>query len=226
MKLLQQLKGGVVVSCQPVDHGPMDRPDIIAAMAQAAIIGGACGVRVEGAQNVAAARERMTAPIVGIIKRDLKDSEVRITPFEEDIDALIEAGADIIAVDATARPRPVPLKKLLEHIAVCGKISMADCSTIDDARTAQDLGAQILGTTLSGYVGGNAAPTDAPDLDLVRQLATLGGFVMAEGRFNTPEMVREAFLAGANAVTVGSALTRLEIATSWFVQAAEMCPRK
>jgi N-acylglucosamine-6-phosphate 2-epimerase len=221
MNLLEALKGGVIVSCQPVDDGPMDQTVIIAAMAKAAMIGGAVGVRVEGIENVAATRAQMSGPIVGITKRDLDDTDVRITPFVADIDALIEAGADIVAVDATDRQRPEAVEALITHINAQGKIAMADCGSIIDATRAIAFGAQIVGTTLSGYVGANATPKDAPDFELVKNLAALDVFVMAEGRFNTPEMVQQALHLGADAVTVGSALTRLEIATSWFVDAAK-----
>ncbi len=119
-------------------------PDIIAAMAQAAIAGGAKAVRIEGAKNVLAARPHIKCPIIGIVKRDLPDSEVRITPLLKDVIALAEAGANIIAYDATDRTRPVTTKALVDAINAQQKIAMADCSSLSDATRAQKEGAQIL----------------------------------------------------------------------------------
>ena len=44
---------------------------------------------------------------------------------------------------------------------------------------------------------------------------------MAEGRYNTPELAQKAIEIGADAVTVGSALTRLEHIVSWFAKAIQ-----
>jgi putative N-acetylmannosamine-6-phosphate epimerase len=96
---------------------------------------------------------------------------------------------------------------------------MADCATEEDARAARELGFDILGTTLSGYTGGPVP--DEPDLRLVAALRSMGGFVMAEGRYNRPGDVGRARQHGADAVTVGTAITRTEIVTSWFAHAAE-----
>lgn len=221
MKLLKTLDGGIVVSCQPVPNGPMDQPNIIAAMAAAAIAGGAIAVRVEGVENTIAVRRLVNAPVIAITKRDLVSTQVRITPAVEDVEALAGAGADVIAYDATDRPRTDQREDILAAILQQDVIAMADCAGVEDAQHAIVSGAQIVGTTLSGYVGTNFASTDAPDLSLVQKFATLGAFVMAEGRFNTPELAAKALEHGANAVTVGSALTRLEVSTRWFVDAAE-----
>ena len=217
--MLERLRGKLVVSCQPVPNGPMDRPEIVAALGLAALAGGAAGLRIEGVANLRAARSATGAPVIGLIKRDLVDSDVRITPLLDDVDELTQAGAEIIAVDATQRPRPVPVADLLARIRAHGRLAMADCATEEDARAAHALGFDILGSTLSGYTGGPVP--DAPDLDLVASLRSIGGFVMAEGRYNRPEDVALARRHGAHAVTVGTAITRTEIVTSWFAQAAE-----
>lgn len=217
MSILDQMRGGIVVSCQPVDHGPMDQPHIVAAMAQAAVAGGAKAVRIEGADKVRATRPHISVPIIGIVKRDLPDSDVRITPFLEDVEALADAGADVIAYDGTNRPRPLSTSELAVAITALGKLPMADCSSLVDAERAVAEGAQILGSTLSGYVDApTATDEDMPDYFMVRQLKQLGLFTMAEGRYSSPDRVREGFVHGADAVTVGTALTRLEIMTSWF----------
>ena len=130
-KALAQLKGGLVVSCQPVDGGPMDRPDIVAAMAQAAVAGGAAGLRIERVANLLAVRPLVTVPIIGIIKRDLPGYPVRITPEISDVDALAIAGADIIAVDATSRRRPVELAALVTACRARHPLCGGDVATPD-----------------------------------------------------------------------------------------------
>jgi putative N-acetylmannosamine-6-phosphate epimerase len=170
--MLDSLKGKLVVSCQPVTGGPMDRPGIVAALGLAALAGGAAGLRIEGVANLRAIRPFTQAPIVGLVKRDLPGSEVRITPFLEDVDALAEGGAGIVAVDATRRARPVPVADLLARIRRHGCLAMADCATEGDARAARDLGFDILGSTLSGYTGGPVP--ESPDLALLGALRALG----------------------------------------------------
>ncbi|SMP04575.1 N-acetylmannosamine-6-phosphate 2-epimerase [Shimia sagamensis] len=219
MNELKQLQGGLVVSCQPVENGPMDRPDIILAMAQAAIAGGAVGVRVEGADNVAAVRAGLCFPIIGIVKRDLSDSPVRITPWVQDVVDLAKAGADVIAYDATDRVRPISAAEILGTILSHNCLAMADCATFADASAAATGGAQILGSTLSGYTAETETDSRGPDLKLVSDLRQLNRFVMAEGRYDTPQMARMALEAGADCVTVGTVLTRLEVNTAKFHEA-------
>jgi N-acetylmannosamine-6-phosphate 2-epimerase/N-acetylmannosamine kinase len=212
--LLDRLKDGLIVSCQPVDDGPMDRPEIVAALALAAKAGGARALRIEGADNVAAVTQRCDLPVIGIVKRDLADSPVRITPWVEDVQALAAAGAKAIAVDATVRARPVSVADLLAAIRATGCVAMADIATLQDARAARAMGFDIVGTTLSGYTGGPMP--EAPDLQLVTDCAALGGVVVAEGRYNSPALAAAALRAGATAVCVGSAVTRQEHVTAWF----------
>ena len=217
--ILKRMRGGLVASCQPVDDGPMDDPAIVAAMARAAVAGGAVGLRIEGVDNLRAVRPVVDVPIIGIVKTELPDSPVRITVTVGDALALARAGADIIAYDATSRRRPDTREAVLSAILGAGKLAMADCSTLEDGRAALAGGAAILGTTLSGYTAETEGPNEGPDLALVEAFRGLGGFVMAEGRINTPELAARAIAAGADSVTVGSALTRLEHVTSWFADA-------
>lgn len=219
MSVLQRLKGGLVASCQPVDDGPMDRPEIVAAMAQAAVAGGAVGLRIEGVDNLRAVRPVVDVPIIGIVKTDLADSPVRITVTVEDALALADAGADIIAYDATPRARPNAREEILAAILAQGRLAMADCATLEDGQAALLGGASVLGSTLSGYTAETEGRHEGPDFELIAAFKALGGFVMAEGRINTPELAARAMAAGADAVTVGSALTRLEHVTGWFAAA-------
>lgn len=218
-QILATLNKQLVASCQPVDDGPMDRPEMVAAMAQACIIGGAGGVRIEGVDNLKATRAVVNAPIIGLVKRDLQDSPIRITPFLQDIEDLAQAGADIIAFDGTNRVRPVTIEQTVAHIKQLGCLAMADCSNLAEGLYCQSLGVDIIGSTMSGYTGGEIP--QEPDYQLVKDLKAAGCWVMAEGRYNNPELAQIAIEIGANAVTVGSALTRLEHIVSWFVQAVQ-----
>ena len=216
-EVLDKIKFGLIASCQPVDDGPMDKPEIVAAMAQASVIGGAAGLRIEGVDNLKATRPTVNVPIIGIVKRDLPDSPVRITPFLHDIEDLAKAGADIIAVDGTNRPRPVDIESAVKKIHELGCLAMADCSNLEEGLYCQKLGFDIVGSTMSGYTGGPVP--EEPDYQLVKDLKAAGCRVMAEGRYNTPELAKTAIEIGAYCVTVGSALTRLEHIVSWFAQA-------
>lgn len=217
--VFEQIRYGLIASCQPVDDGPMDHPEIVAAMAQASVIGGAAGLRVEGIDNLKVTRKAVNVPIIGIVKRDLPDSPVRITPFLQDIEALAAAGADIIAVDGTNRTRPVDIESAVKKIKQVGCLAMADCSDLEEGLYCWKLGFDIVGSTMSGYTGDEVP--DEPDYQLVKDLNSAGCCVMAEGRYNTPELAKIAIEMGAYSVTVGSALTRLEHIVSWFVNAVK-----
>ncbi|VTP80947.1 N-acetylmannosamine-6-phosphate 2-epimerase [Yersinia enterocolitica subsp. enterocolitica] len=223
-RLRHQLQNGLIASCQPVPGSAMDTPEIVAAMALAALAGGAVGLRVEGISNIEAVRRVTDAPIIGIIKRDLPDSEVRITPWLEDVDALSAAGADIIAFDVTCRPRPVSVEDLFQRVQATGCLAMADASNIEDGLLAYRLGIDFIGTTLSGYTQ-TPVPTE-PDLELVKQLSQADCKVIAEGRYNSPALAAAAISAGAYAVTVGSAITRIEHICSWFCEAIQHAPQE
>ncbi|MDO5054670.1 MAG: N-acetylmannosamine-6-phosphate 2-epimerase [Pasteurella oralis] len=218
-QILEQIKYGLIASCQPVDDGPMDSPEIVAAMAQASVIGGAAGLRIEGIKNLKATRQVVNVPIIGIVKRDLDDSPVRISPFLQDIDDLAAAGADIIAFDGTDRIRPTTREAIVKRIKELGCLAMADCSNFEEGMYCQNLGVEIIGSTMSGYTGGEV-PAE-PDYQLVKDLNAAGCRVMAEGRYNTPELAKVAIEIGAYSVTVGSALTRLEHIVSWFADAVK-----
>ncbi|MGF1682888.1 N-acetylmannosamine-6-phosphate 2-epimerase [Photobacterium minamisatsumaniensis] len=213
-KCINALQQGFVASCQPVDNGPMDSPEIVSAMAQAAVEGGAAGLRIEGIANLKAVRGKVSVPIIGIVKRDLEGTDVRITPYLDDVQALKDAGADIIAIDATNRVRPETVEALVNKIHQLGCVAMADCSTLEEGLYCRELGVEIIGSTLSGYTGG-PVPLE-PDYVLVEQLSKAGCNVMAEGRYNSPELARMAIEAGAFCVTVGSAITRVEHICQWF----------
>ena len=223
--ILNILNGKLVVSCQPVEKGPMDHLEIVKSMALAAEAGGAGGLRVEGIANVKAIRHLTELPIIGIIKRNLNEYNVRITPLIEDVENLSNFGADIIAYDATNLPRPFSTQSLIKKIKEKKILAMADCANLEDGKKALSEGADILGTTLSGYAYQKAKSLAPPDLNLVKQFSELKTFTMAEGRYHSPKLAKNAIKVGANSVTVGSAITRIEYITNWFKEALESSGR-
>lgn len=210
----EDISNSLIVSCQPVPDGPMDSAAFVIGFARAALDAGAKALRIESVAYVEAVRPAVDAPIIGIVKRDLSDSPVRITPYISDAEALADAGADVVAFDATDRVRPVPVEALVKAVKAKGKLTMADCSCLEDARRALAAGVDFVGTTLSGYVGG-PEPVD-PDIGLIAAMRGLTPYVIAEGRIRSPEQAVSAVRAGACAVVVGSAITRTEHVTSWF----------
>ncbi|TDW71259.1 N-acetylmannosamine-6-phosphate 2-epimerase [Kribbella pratensis] len=200
--------GSLVVSCQAGPENPIHGPAAMALMAQAAEAGGAGAIRANGPDDIAAIRAVTDLPIVGLHK--LGDpAGVFITPTYESAAGVVAAGADLVALDATLRPRPDG-QRLDQQIArihdELGVPVMADVDSLDAGLAAQDAGADFVATTLSGYTDGRT-PT-GPDIDLVRQLAArLACPIVAEGRIRTPDDIRAVCDAGAYAVVVGTAIT-------------------
>jgi N-acylglucosamine-6-phosphate 2-epimerase len=221
--VLEALRGGLVVSVQAAAGTPLAAAEHIAALARAAALGGAAGIR---AQDISAVKEAVQLPVVGLRKRGVEGTEVYITPTLEDARAVAAAGADIVAVDATLRPRPdgVDLASLVSEVPVP---VLADVDSLKAGLAARDAGAAAVATTLAGYTGGaasdppaGASPSDGPDLELVAALASeLDCPVFAEGRIATPDHARAAFDAGAFAVVVGTAITDPVALTRGFAAA-------
>jgi N-acylglucosamine-6-phosphate 2-epimerase len=200
--------GSLVVSCQSIPGDPFDSAELMALMARAAELGGAAAIRANGPAHVAAIRAVTALPIIGINK--LGDpSGVFITPTFESAADVVAAGADLIALDGTLRPRPdgQSLGRQIERVhQELGIPIVADVDTLDAGLAARDAGADYIATTLSGYTDGST-PT-GPDIELVRRLvAAVDCPVVAEGRIRTPEDVRAVCDAGAHAIVVGSAIT-------------------
>ena len=193
----------------------------MAAMAVAAAQGGAAGIRANSPEDIRSIRNAVTLPIIGIYKLDIPGYLVRITPTIESAIQVAHAGADIIAIDATLRPNPDGLK-LDERIHLIHQQTncpvMADISTCEEGLAAQEAGADLVSTTLSGYTA-NSLTQEAPDFELLRRLAlNLTIPMVAEGRIATPEQASQAINLGAFAVVVGSAITRPQWITAQFVQ--------
>lgn len=223
--VLARLRGGLIVSVQAPAGSPLDDPTVIAALAAAAQRGGAAGVRIQGTADLRAVRARVLLPIVGLIKRRYAGFEPYITPTLNDVRAVAETGAEIVAFDATGRPRPDGASDadVVATIARAGCIAMADCATVADAGRAVAAGARIVATTLCGYTA-QTAGRPLPALDLLPELAALGAFAVCEGGVVHPEQLRAALDAGADAVVVGTAITNVEWLVRSFAGSADTVP--
>lgn len=210
---LDALRHGLVVSCQAPADSPLHQPEVIGAIAQAAVLRGAAGVRIDTPAHVQAVRQRVAVPIIGLWKRQHLGCDVYITPQFADAVAIAQAGADIIAIDATLRPRPggETVAGLIQQIhQQLGKPVMADVDTLEGAIAAAAAGADIVGTTLYGYTAETRHLTP-PGLDLLAQLvAQLDCPVLCEGGIASPVMARTALNLGAYSVVVGTAITGID----------------
>jgi N-acylglucosamine-6-phosphate 2-epimerase len=216
-------KGALVVSCQARADNPLHGPVYMSAMAQAAQAGGAGGIRANGEADVAAIRAVTRLPIIGIAKVWDDRFPVYITPGFEQAAQIAKAGADIVGLDATPRPRDgEPVERLIGRIRTeLGKEVFADIATLEEGRAAHAAGANYVATTLSGYTEETASrKTEGPDLELLSALvAEIPAPIVAEGRFDAPDLVAEAFRRGAHAVVVGTAITNPREITRNFVRA-------
>jgi putative N-acetylmannosamine-6-phosphate epimerase len=226
---LKRLKGALIVSCQASAGEPLAQPEHILALSLSALAGGARALRLEGVENIRMVRRHTDVPIVGLLKSaQVKEQdrfkEVYITRTYEDAAAVSEAGADLIALDATGRQRPegLTLPELTARIHVeLKKLVWADVASLDQASAAVDCGADLVSTTMYGYTEETKLPADAgPDFALLKTICeTVHVPVILEGRVWHPQEVTRAFELGAYAVVVGSAITRPQLITSRFVRA-------
>ncbi|HAT1574052.1 TPA: N-acetylmannosamine-6-phosphate 2-epimerase [Raoultella ornithinolytica] len=223
--VLDNLKGKLIVSCQALDNEPLHSPFIMSRMAVAAEEGGAEGIRANSVADIAAIKQLVSLPVIGIIKRDYPDSEVFITATMKEVDELMSVGPELIALDATARPRPggQRLDALVAEIRAKypSVLLMADISTAGEALTAQSLGFDCVGTTLYGYTAeteGHALPEN--DCGFLRDvLAAVNIPVVAEGNVETPTLAARCLELGAHTVVVGGAITRPQQITARFAAA-------
>lgn len=231
---LAAIRGGIIVSCQALPGEPLymeGGSSIMYLMARAAKQAGAVAIRTNGVHDVVAIREETGLPVIGLMKRTYPDTDVYITPTMAEVDALVLAGADIVAVDCTMRPRPggQTVEALLAEIRerYPNQLLMADISTLEEGLHAAELGVHCVGTTLSGYTPYSPGLVD-PDFALVEGLAkALQIPVIAEGRIAQPEQAARMMACGAHAVVVGGAITRpLEIARRYTQAVADYAPQR
>jgi N-acylglucosamine-6-phosphate 2-epimerase len=224
-ELIGKLRQKLIVSCQARADNPLHGPVHMSAMAATAAQAGAAGIRANGVADIAAIRRRVTLPIIGIDKqRDPESGAIIITPDFAAARRIVEAGANIVALSCAAyqRPDPEALGELIHRIRSELKAAvMADCATTAEGVLAARLGADLVGSTLSGYTPDTAhLKTAEPDLKLVAELAREQAQpVVAEGRIWTPEQARAALEAGAFAVVIGTAITNPLAITARFMAA-------
>jgi N-acylglucosamine-6-phosphate 2-epimerase len=219
---LTAIRGGLVVSCQAPPGDPLRDPEVLARMAASVVRAGAIAVRLNGVEDVRRARAIVNVPVIGL----WKDGEegVYITPTLEHALAVVKAGAHIVAIDGTDRPR-LDGRDLAATVtalhARTDALVLADVSTVDEGIAAVEAGADAVATTLSGYTVHSRSPL-GPDLELVSELAReLTVPVLAEGRIHSPRQARAALEAGAWAVVVGTAITAPAWLTSQYIAALD-----
>jgi N-acylglucosamine-6-phosphate 2-epimerase len=207
---IESLRGGLIVSCQAPLGSPLDDPYIISALALAAQQNGAAGVRINTPAHIAATKLRVGVPVIGIEKIVTDESDVYITPTFAVAERIAMSGAEIVAIDATRRPRPggETIEDLIPRIqSYLHRLVMADIATFDEALHAADCGADIVATTLCGYTAESRGAA-APAFDLIEQMSKrLQVPMICEGGIASPDDVRRAFDRGAFAVVVGAAIT-------------------
>ena len=224
-ELLDKLTGGLIVSCQALKDEPLYGAELMARMAVAAKEGGAVGIRANYPADVDAIKKASGLPVIGLYKADYPDSEVYITPTMKELDALMEANPDIVAMDATKRLRPD--KVSLESFFAEAKkkypdmLFMADCSTFEEAKRAQELGFDIAGMTLCGYTE-ETRGTELPNFEMLHRMTTeLEIPVIAEGGIWEPEQLERVFREKIFAAVIGTAITRPREITRRFVKSIQ-----
>ena len=224
---VESLKGKLIVSCQALPHEPLHSSFIMGRMALAAKEGGAYGIRANTKEDIAEIQARVDLPVIGIVKRDYEDSKVYITPTMKEINELMEVKPDILALDAThsLRPGGRTLDEFYREIrkSYPEQLLMADCSTVEEALHADQLGFDFIGTTLVGYTDQSRdLKIESNDFEIIRQIvAKVKHRVIAEGNINTPEKAKRVIELGAFSVVVGSIITRPQLITKSFAEALD-----
>lgn len=218
-KTLENIKGKLIVSCQALEDEPLHSSFIMGRMAYAAYVGGAGGIRANTVEDIKEIKKNVSLPIIGIIKKVYDNCNVYITPTIREVEALINEGVQIIAIDATKRERPdkKDLKDFINEIKkkYPNQLIMADISSVDEALYAEEIGFDMVGTTLVGYTEYTKNFKALEELEKV--IKTVKIPVIAEGNIDTPLKAKNALELGAFAVVVGGAITRPQQITKKFV---------
>ncbi|MCH3943763.1 MAG: N-acetylmannosamine-6-phosphate 2-epimerase [Atopobiaceae bacterium] len=221
--MLESMKGGLIVSCQVQRDDPIYTDDMVVKMAEAAEWAGAVGIRANSPEQISAIKAAVKLPVIGLWKVWHDDTDVFITPTMREVEAIMEAGADIVALDCTAQATHegtqawdlLPqVKKSHPEVA-----TFADVSNIAEARRAAANGADIVAPTLYGYTAETAGIEGADYRMFAEMCRELGdeAYVMMEGHVYTPEDAMKCVFLGAHSVIVGSAITRPHLTAKRFV---------
>lgn len=221
-EILDKIKGGLIVSCQALESEPLYDSYIMSKMALAAKLGGAVGIRANTVVDIKAIKKKVDLPLIGIIKQEYDDSDVYITPTMKEVDALVETGCEIIAIDATNRLRPngETLEAFFTKVRkkYPNQLFMADTSCFDEGKKAEELGFNLIGTTMAGYTPYTKG-TPLPDFNLMqRYVSELHTPVIAEGGIWVPEQLKKAIDIGVHSAVVGTAITRPRDITKHFAE--------
>lgn len=230
-KLLESLKGGLIVSCQIEKHAPCYHEDIVELMVKSAIWGGACGLRLNGIDNIKKIRKSTDLPIIGLVKVFSDETEIFMTPTMNEVRSVIEAGADIVAIDGT--DRMIQGRKGYDIIPEIKKefpntVIFADVRDEEDALASLELGADIVAPTFYRFKK-DAKSSDLPDWEMFARMCQVckdKGIVMMEGKIWTPDDAIRAFHYGAHSVVIGSAITRPHLIMRRFYDHVNGYPEK
>lgn len=219
--MLEKLRGKLIVSCQALPDEPLHSSFIMGRMALAAAQGGAAGIRAQSKEDILEIKKTVDLPVIGIVKRNYPDSDIYITPTRKEIGELLESGCEILALDATLRKRPGDEKTedLVEMIHENGRLAMADCSTFEECKRAEEIGFDMIGTTLCGYTP-YSEKMEGPNFELLKRcVEELDTPVIAEGKINTPQDLKKVFEdCSVYSAVVGGAITRPKQITERFVK--------
>ena len=220
---MEKLRSSLIVSCQAPPDSPLHNPTMIATIAQACVNQGAKGLRIDTPNHIKAVKQLLPdIPVIGLWKQTGLNSAVYITPRFADAVAVSEAGADIIAIDATQRNRPnqETMPTIIQQIKQeLGKLVMADIDTLENAIASSEAGADFIGTTLYGYTKETSNLTP-PNFDFLEQLIKeINKPIICEGGIKTPAEARKAIDLGAFCVVVGTAITGIDLQTQAFCKA-------
>ena len=225
--MLEDIKNHLIVSCQALEYEPLHSSFIMSKMALAVYQGGAKGIRANTIEDIQAIKKEVDLPIIGIIKQEYEGSVVFITPTIKEVDALVKEGVDIIAMDATIRERPhhIYLDDFFKEVRkkYPNQKFMADCSTIEEAIHADELGFDFIGTTMVGYTKeSKGLKIEENDFEIIRTIIQkVKHPVIAEGNIDTPQKAKRVLELGCYSVVVGSIITRPQLITKRFTDVIE-----